>query len=83
MDPAFKNEIVPVKAQCAGIKCKCSVPNVLSKDAVYCSSVCRNSAIDQTIDQVNDLCDCNHPTCKQKQPALKGNLRKAEYLTDR
>ena len=76
----MQNEIATIKVLCAGIKCKCSVSNVLSKDDAYCSSVCKNSVVDQTIDQVNDQCDCNHSACmSQRQSTSSLNYTKTKY----
>ena len=69
----LQNEIADIKILCAGIKCGCSVSNNLSNEEAYCSAACRNSAVDETIDQVNDQCDCGHAVC------IKGTSFSAEY----
>ncbi len=74
----LQNESAATQNLCAGIKCKCLVSNLKSTDDTYCSSVCKNSVVDQTIDQVNDQCDCNHPACmSQGQASSSGSVMRS------
>ena len=70
MSLQLEDKSVKTKVMCAGINCKCSA----STDSDYCSSICKNSAIDEDSGQ----CKCNHSVCvvnREEESAKTYNQR--------